>query len=155
VWPEVRAGIPAVAYQRKARNRCNHFIDRAPTTLSKMLSSTRPRDGRGVERQRRRFERAKNGLKPDCSRVGRFLQWASNSTCAVRCQQRGRSLHRVPPHIANDDEQFLPLSWIVIVPGQTTTTGHRPVAPFEPTEVKIVDRQDDAVVVCVPVTRRM
>ena len=79
--------------------------------------------------------------------MGRFLQWASNSTCAVRCQQRGRSLHRVPPHIANDDEQFLPLSWIVIVPGQTTTTGHRPVAPFEPTEVKIVDRQDDAVVV--------
>ncbi len=77
--PEVRAGIPAVAYQRKARNRCNHFIDSAPTTLSKMLSSTRPRDGRGVEGQRRRFERAKNGLKPDCSRVGRFLQWASNS----------------------------------------------------------------------------
>ena len=39
---------------------------------------------------------------------------------------------------------------MVIVPGQTTTNGDNkrmPVAPFEPTEVKIVDRQDDAVVV--------
>jgi hypothetical protein len=51
VRPELCAGIPTVAYQRKACNRCNHFIDRAPTTLSKMLSSTRPRDDRGVERQ--------------------------------------------------------------------------------------------------------
>ncbi len=108
--PEVCARIPAVAHQRKACNRCNHFVDRAPTTLSKMLSSTRPRDGRGVEGQRRRFERAKNGLNPIA------LAWAgSSSGCRIRHAPSVASSVAVrsiasPPQIANDDEKFLPLN---------------------------------------------
>jgi hypothetical protein len=45
-----------------------------------------------------------------------------------------------------DRRLHLGSSW---VPTQTSTGKHMPLAPFEPAEVKMADRQDDAVLVVV------